>query len=207
VSNLARRIGTAVLLVYLAILVLAGWTREIRPQPLDPAHDFSVRALRLLGMSAGQPLFHTSESPWKQHGYCLKVRARPAPAPLPVQGELLFPKAGECRIEGFHPRLPPVDRATHRMLSSAWKLAPGGRTQPSDRFAAAIGRAFCLKGEEPIDRIEATWIWYYKHYDTGQVLRRNGVLFGYDCRAGALSELEWSPEDDAVRAFWGSEPW
>jgi hypothetical protein len=70
-----KAIGTPVLLLYIACLALAGWPTEVRPSFLDGAHDASVRAVRLLGMSAGQPLFSTDASPWKQHGFCLFVRS------------------------------------------------------------------------------------------------------------------------------------
>jgi hypothetical protein len=201
-----RAIATAALLGWIAILALAGWPTEVRPRLLDGAHDASVRFLRLFGMSAGQPLFQTDANPWKQHGYCLYVRATPAPA----DGSLLFPPGGRCRIYGFHPRLPPVSRATHRMLSSGWELANVGQVEEAAPFPRAIGRAFCLEsdtGDAAPDGVDAAWIWYYKHYDDGRVMRRNGLVFAYSCAEQDLTSIEWNPDDASVRAFWGGDAW
>ncbi len=162
-------------------------------------------ALRLLGISAGQPLFHTDESPWKQRGACLLVRARPEP----VDGGLLFPPGDACDFDGFHPRLPPVNRATHRMLSSAWRAAAAtrGRSEQSDRYPAAVGRHFCTRAEPRPERIEAVWTWYFLHYETGEERRQNGLIFAYDCAEETLDALFWLPPDPQVAAFWGAPPW
>ena len=193
-----KTIGTPVLLLYMATVAMAGWPSEVRPAFLDSAHDTSIRAVRLLGMSAGQPLFQTDVSPWKQHGFCLFVREH--------GGEILFPPGNECRIEGFHWRLPPVHRATHRMLSSAYRGAADGRTEASDAFAKAVGRTFCLEQEMP-ESVEAVWIWYYRHYEDGRVLRQNGLYFSYSCEEAELTELAWRPDDASVLSFWGAPPW
>lgn len=203
-----RELGTLLLLLWIAVLVFGAWPPNLRPRLLDPVHDLAVRTLRLFGMSAGQPLFQTDASPWKQYGYCLFVRGTGAGANAP----LLYPPGGECRIEGFHPRLPPVARATHRMLSSAWKLRNGTQEQRAqmEGYLAAMGRAFCLQSQQagrPLTGIEAVWIWYYKHYDNGRVLRQNGLYFDYACEDGRLGEVVWHPDDDAVVARWGEEPW
>ena len=194
-----KTLGTPVLLLYMALMMLAGWPGEVRPRFLDAAHDASVRIFRLLGMSAGQPLFQTDVNPWKQHGFCLFVRES--------GGEILFPPGGECQIEGFHWRLPPVHRATHRMLSSAYREAEGGRIEASDAFARAIGRSSCLEPDETPEAIEAVWLWYYKHYDDGSVLRQNGLYFSYSCANAELTERSWGPDDASVLAFWGAPPW
>lgn len=198
-SSSWKTIATGLLLLYMATVALAGWPGQVRPSLLDAAHAASVRAVRLLGMSAGQPLFRTDENPWKQHGFCLFLRRD--------GGELLFPPGGECRIEGFHWRLPPVRRATHRLLSAAYRDAEGGRADSSLAYPRAIGRAFCLEPDEPPESIQAVWLWYYKHYDDGTVLRQNGLTFAYSCDQAELTELTWRPDDDSVLAFWGASPW
>ena len=205
-----RRTGTAALLLWMGVVAFAAWPQIARPRFLDPVHDASAAILRLFGISAGQPLFQTDVSPWKQHGYCLFVRERGAP-----DAPVLFPPDGECRLLGFHPRLPPVSRATHRMLSSAWKLRDGddaGKLQ-SDAFLESIGRAFCRAsdrsgsaGDEPPD-LEAVWVWYYRNYDDAKVLRRNGLYFDYSCAEERLVETVWHPTDKLVLARWGSAPW
>lgn len=196
---MSRTLGTSLLLLYMLVVALAGLTREIRPSFLDGVHRTSARAVRLLGMSAGQPLFQTQSGPWKHHAFCLRVRTD--------SGDVLFPPGGECQVEGFHPRLPPVDRATHRMLSAAWRSSRSGRTAASDAYSEAIGRAFCLSAPGRPATIQTLWTWYYKHYDDGSVLRRNGVLFEYECARARLTTLEWEPDDAAVRAFWGDPQW
>ena len=191
----------------MAIVAFAGWTPEMRPAFLDAAQAFAVDVLRLSGMSAGQPLFHTDENPWKQHAFCLYLRARPAPE----DGALLFPDDGQCHFQGFHPRLPPVDRALHRMLSSASELSSRGEPNASDAFLRAIGRSFCLEahsaGSAPIEGVDAVWLWYYRNYDTGKVLRRNGMIFSYACADASLASRVWQPSDPAVLALWGVPPW
>jgi hypothetical protein len=200
----------------MGIVVLAAWPGIVRPAFLDRPHELSASALRLFGISAGQPLFQTDVSPWKQHGYCLFVREQSrlasgdAPAAPEVQaGGMFFPPDGECLIEGLHLRLPPVNRATHRMLSSAWGLGPGGgkQEQQSDAFLASIGRAFCRRSEQPPSSVEAVWIWYYRNYDNATVMRRNGLYFDYSCETEQLGEVSWHPDDDAVLARWGAAPW
>ena len=42
-------------------------------------------------MSAGQPLFQTDVSPWKQHAFCLTLRTD--------EGELLFPPGRLARVD------------------------------------------------------------------------------------------------------------
>lgn len=196
-------------MAWIAIVALAGWTPEVRPGwlGLDRAHDLSVSALRLLGMSAGQPLFHTDASPWKQHAFCLYVRARNASG----SGDLLFPADGKCHFEGFHPRLPPVDRALHRMLSSAYTLSLRGDSEAADAFPRAIGRSFCLAPHgaegEALDGVDVAWIWYYKHYDTGKVLRHDGLFFSYACADGSLGQRRWEPSDAEMQGLWGTPSW
>ncbi len=203
-----RRAGMIALLLWMAVVALAAWPAIARPGFLDSAHDLSVATLRLFGISAGQPLFQTDASPWKQHGYCLFVRERG------TSGEpaVLFPPDGECRVMGFHPRLPPVDRATHRMLSSAWTLRNGDveSKRLSAGYLESIGRAFCRQTaqEDPPPReVEAVWIWYYRNYDDASVLRRNGLYFDYACAQEQLGEVAWHPNDKAVLARWGTAPW
>ena len=202
-----RRIATPLLLGWMAVVALAGWTPEVRPAFLDGAQARAVDVLRLFGMSAGQPLFHTDANPWKQHAFCLYLRARPAPA----SGALLFPADGGCHFLGFHWRLPPVDRALHRMLSTAFGLRGRGEVAQSDAFPRAIGRSYCLSahgpGGTPLVGLDGAWIWYFKNYDTGQVLRRDGLVFSYTCADATLAEREWQPNDAAVLAVWGTPPW
>jgi hypothetical protein len=193
-----RAIGTCVLLAYLGMVGVAGWPGNVRPAFLDAAHWKAVYALRLLGISAGQPLFQTDVSPWKQHAFCLNLRSD--------SGELLFPPGGDCRSKGFLWTIPPLYQATHRLLSSAFDQAQSGRTPGSDAFVAALGRTFCLKTEPRPAEIQGIWTWYYKHYDDGTVLRSNGLLFVYSCERASLTQLAWQPDDDAVRAFWGGLP-
>jgi hypothetical protein len=151
-------------------------------------------------MSAGQPLFQTDVGPWKQHAFCLQLRTD--------AGEALFPPGGECKVDGFHWRLPPVNRATHRMLSNAYRLWSGQQHDGHpDAFVEAIGRAFCLVPDVRPVEVHGLWTWLYKHYDDGSELRRNGLLFGYSCDSGRLTELQWLPDDPSVEGFWGAPPW
>jgi len=194
----ARTSGTPVLLAVMATIAVAGWPPEVSPAFLDPAHQVAVRALRLFGMSAGQPLFHTDVNPWKQHAFCLTLRTD--------TGVVLFPPGGTCHVEGIHWRLPPVNRATHRMLSQAFEEFEAGPDPHADVYPAAIGRAFCLQPAERPREVQAVWTWYYKHYDDGSELRRNGLLFAYSCDEARLTTLAWQPDDAAVRRFWGGTP-
>ena len=195
-----RRLTTLLLLGWMALVVFAGWPPQVRPDLLQGVHDLSVHTIRLLGISAGQPLFHTQVNPWKQYAFCLEVRTD--------AGEVLFPPGGECDVDGFHWRLPPVNRATHRMLSAAHRIrGEGGRQAESDAYPSAVGRAYCLQPEERPAGIQAVWTWYFRHYDDGSVLRRNGVLFAYSCDEARLTTLAWEPDDEAVLAFWGDSPW
>lgn len=204
-SGWKRGLGTVLLLSWMAVLVFGAWPPNLRPRFLDPVHDLAVRTLRLFAISAGQPLFQTDAAPWKQYGYCLFVRETGAGPGAP----LLYPPGGSCRIEGLHLRLPPVARATHRMLASAWKLRNGGEEQRAqmDGYLAAMGRAFCLQAEAPIAGVEVVWIWYYKHYDSGRVMRRNGIYFDHACDRGRLGEVIWHPEDAVLLERWGEAPW
>ncbi len=201
----AQQIGTPVLILTLALVGLAGWPAQVRPSVLERPHQIAVYALRALGVSAGQPLFHTDNSVWKQYGYCPLIRARGADG----SAEPLFPPQGECRFDGVHWRLPPVDRALHRMLSAAWGAAKQGaaRTAESDGYLAAIGRHFCTRAAPRPETVEVVWTWYFRHYETAQITRMNGLEFAYDCGAEALSRVDWHPDDAAVIAFWGAPPW
>ncbi len=197
-----RAVGCGVLF-WMLLLVLAAWPKIVRPAFLDVPRARAYYTLRAFGIAPGQPLFQTDISPWKQHGYCLFVREQGS------AGRTLFPPDGECRIYGFHPRLPPVHRATHRMLSTAWKRRGIGG-EPTDAEAylvASIGRAFCRAAEPPVAAVEGIWIWYYRHYGNGSVNRRNGIYFDYACGSETLGELRWHPDDGEVLERWGSAPW
>ena len=201
-SEYRRQIGAAFVLAWMAVVILAAWPGIVRPGFLDDVHDRATTTLRFFGMMAGQPLFRTVANPWKQHGYCLFLRSS-------SDGRMLFPPEGECQVMGVHLRLPPVARATHRMLSSAWESADGGtrRSEESDAYVASVGRAFCRMSDPQPAALEAAWIWYYRNYDDGRVLRRNGAIFDYSCEGEQLDDLTWHPGDPAVVEHWGQAPW
>jgi hypothetical protein len=184
---------------------LAGWPYAVRPSALQQAHEVAYSTLRSFGISAGQPLFHMENYDWKQYGYCLVLRGRAADGTLTH----LFPPEGKCRFDGVHWRLPPVHRATHRMLSAAWEWAQQGteRTVESDRYLSAITRHFCTRQEPRPVTVEGLWTWYYRHYQTAEIVRRNGLSLAYDCEQATLSQASWHPNDEAVIGFWGPPPW
>ena len=196
-----RNLGMVLVLSWIAILVVGGWPANVRPAFLDAPNHVAYTTLRYFGIASGQPLFQTDATVWKQYGFCFQLRELPAPP----GGGLLFPPEGACRFDGFFPRLPPVNRATHRLLAQAWrkKANPG----LSNSTLEGLGRAFCRELEDPPSGLEGVWNWYYRHYETAEVLRQNGAYFDFSCDTERLGEILWHPTDDEIVARWGEEPW
>lgn len=215
--------GALLILAYMASLVLSAWPPEIRPGFLDaPSMATRERLYRWVGITSGQPLFGAEEtSDDLRRAFCVKVRGHFAVEPGETSGggeeeaghaSVLFPADGVCQIDGFRIRLPPMDRAIHRILVWAWTDSRVG-TRPSEKSDARltqIARHFCTRtgpaGATP-DEISLIWYWYHENYRDGSIIRRNALQYRFDCEAERVSEQAWSVSDRRFATFWGSEPW
>jgi hypothetical protein len=210
--GLRNYVGAPLLLGYMALLVLAAWPTEIRPSILD---DLNAKLERDLfhgaGITAGQPLFHADEdTDWVRRAFCVKVRGQHGDG----NGETseLHPPDELCQVDGFRIRLPPVERALHRILVWAYDASTSGRSpgSASDHHLARIGGHFCTQpgpGGEAQREISLIWYWYHENYTNGQLRRYNALQYRFDCVTAALSDRAWMVGDRDFVAFWGSEPW
>jgi hypothetical protein len=213
-----RPIASALLVAYVALLVLGGWPAAARPTLFDRPHYWAQLVLWVAGIRPGIEVFsEPSASEYKFRAHCIHIEGRTS-GTSPIT---LHPPGGRCHTDGFRARVPPMDVALYRVVRRSWELRRGalGVRDPatSDRDLERIGRAFCERPElvsEPDARVMLVWYAYVESYVTGAQLRGGFVYYGWSCAAGSVIAKHWRPDaeplerfDEAIIRFWGSAPW
>jgi hypothetical protein len=204
----ARRLGTAALCLYLALLVLAAWPSVLSPGFLRAASREAGDALLTVGIRPGQDVFgYPSDREWYPAAYCLHARGqRPGGEVVP-----LWPPGGKCKTAGLRWWLPPRDRAYMRMFLRAVRGFAAERPPAvAGGLLEAVGRQLCDEARRdlrPVEQVELLWYRHLRNPETGAERVEPLLRYDWDCRLRRKQDLHWHPDPAYVERSWGGLPW
>ena len=199
-----RRWLLPLLVGYVALLFLAAWPEPVRPGFADAPQLAAYRLLSLAGIRAGQPVFTIEDA--LEYGTvadCHYARG------IEGSGAVVdvWPEGGRCKDGGFRFRLPPREIFHTRGLLQA--LSMREIPQVRDGILGAMARTFCWRGDDvaPFASVDVLWVRNARNYEDATLLRQLLLTFSWDCAEERVTRHRFFPDERAVLAIWGEEPW